>query len=164
MINYEYPESLYNTYRDDDGCWEWRLPFDPNQQDVTGQTSLYIASILGNKALVHMLLNWKVKAHKISPSEPSSAPITPTRKRISFGIQAIMSKLNISGEGDSIVKQDDNTADKCPINLNLLCGACVRVCDCRWRVPSKMLDRDRNHNDILRFFTGTSKFNLKQEL
>lgn len=105
LINYPYPEFLYSTYRDEEGVWEWQLPFDPNQQDVTGQTSLYIASILGNKALVNMLLRWKVKCRKtIACDSPQSTPITPTRKRISFGIQAIMSKLNISAEGENLVK------------------------------------------------------------
>uniref|UniRef100_A0A1B0G875 Uncharacterized protein n=1 Tax=Glossina morsitans morsitans TaxID=37546 RepID=A0A1B0G875_GLOMM len=68
--------------------WEWRLPFDPNAQDVTGQTSLYIASILGNKSL------------------------------------AIMFKLNISGDSEQMgVKEESLECEKCPINLNLLCGA-----------------------------------------
>ncbi|XP_055923849.1 leucine-rich repeat serine/threonine-protein kinase 1 isoform X2 [Eupeodes corollae] len=122
LINYKYPDYLYSTYRDEEGIWEWRLAFDPNQQDVTGQTSLYIASILGNKSLVNMLLNWKVKCKKTINDSPQSTPITPTRKRISFGIQAIMSKLNISAEGDNLVKEDTE-CEKCPINLNLLCGA-----------------------------------------
>ncbi|XP_059217831.1 leucine-rich repeat serine/threonine-protein kinase 1 isoform X2 [Stomoxys calcitrans] len=123
LINYNYPEYLYSTYRDDEGIWEWRLPFDPNAQDVTGQTSLYIASILGNKSLVNILLKWKVRARKTSAQSPQSTPITPTRKRISFGIQAIMSKLNISGEGDQLVKEESLECERCPININLLCGA-----------------------------------------
>ncbi|XP_054737581.1 leucine-rich repeat serine/threonine-protein kinase 1 isoform X1 [Anastrepha obliqua] len=145
LINFKYPEYLYATHRDDEGQWEWHLPFDPNAQDVTGQTSLYIASILGNKSLVNVLLKWRVKCHKTlnigegrsggcslghavgeeglhGYSSGSSTPITPTRKRISFGIQAIMSKLNISGEGEVLAKEE-NDCEKCPINLNLLCGA-----------------------------------------
>lgn len=117
LIGFKYPQHLYTTYRDEEGQWEWRLPFNPNAQDVTGQTSIYIASILGNKALVNLLLKWRVKCQKTVANEVegngknatrncsnSSTPITPTRKRISFGIQAIMLKLNISGE-------DDNRAD-----------------------------------------------------
>lgn len=123
LINFHYPEYLYSTYRDEEGIWEWRLPFDPNAQDVTGQTSLYIASILGNKALVNVLVKWKVKARKTCAQSPQSNPITPTRKRISFGIQAIMSKLNISGDGEPAIKEESMECDKCPININLLCGA-----------------------------------------
>ncbi|XP_067619806.1 leucine-rich repeat serine/threonine-protein kinase 1 isoform X10 [Eurosta solidaginis] len=144
LIYYKYPDYLYNAYRDENGEWEWRLPFDPNALDVTGQTSLYISSILGNKSLVNVLLNWRVKCHKtlcigIGGSDSSlrdaineeiingnssscSTPITPTRKRISFGIQAIMSKLHISSEGENLIKEV-NECEKCPVNLNLLCGA-----------------------------------------
>ncbi|XP_030371278.1 leucine-rich repeat serine/threonine-protein kinase 1 isoform X2 [Scaptodrosophila lebanonensis] len=130
LINFQYPDYLYQTYRDEEGIWEWRLPFDPNAQDVTGQTSLYIASILGNKSLLGVLLKWQVRCRKtLSSGEQASAsstPITPTRKRISFGIQAIMSKLHISGEGDALVKSmeaDEHESQRCPINVNLLCGA-----------------------------------------
>lgn len=114
LINYSaYPEHLYAVYRDEEELWEWRLPFDPNAKDVTGQTSLYIACILGNNSLLNVLLKWRVKCAKtfstiqVATASPSSATasystgaryeeITPTRKNISFGIQAIMSKLNIS--------------------------------------------------------------------
>ncbi|KAL9897903.1 leucine-rich repeat kinase isoform 1-T1 [Glossina fuscipes fuscipes] len=124
LMQHQYPEHMYSVYRDEEGVWEWRLPFDPNGQDVTGQTSLYIASILGNKSLVSALLKWKIKAYKTCLQSPQSAPITPTRKRISFGIQAIMSKLNISGDSEQMgVKEESFECEKCPINLNLLCGA-----------------------------------------
>ncbi|XP_019848391.2 leucine-rich repeat serine/threonine-protein kinase 1 isoform X2 [Bactrocera dorsalis] len=135
LIGFKYPQHLYSTYRDVEGQWEWRLPFDPNAQDVTGQTSLYIASILGNKSLVNLLLKWRVKCQKTVAievdgngrdatrnSSSSSTPITPTRKRISFGIQAIMLKLNITGEDDNRVAEEKES-EICPINLNLLCGA-----------------------------------------
>ncbi|XP_039969967.1 leucine-rich repeat serine/threonine-protein kinase 1 isoform X4 [Bactrocera tryoni] len=135
LIGFKYPQHLYSTYRDVEGQWEWRLPFDPNAQDVTGQTSLYIASILGNKSLVNLLLKWRVKCQKTVAievdgngkdatrnSSSSSTPITPTRKRISFGIQAIMLKLNITGEDDNRV-DEEKESEICPINLNLLCGA-----------------------------------------
>ena len=73
---------MYSTYRDEEGIWEWRLAFDPNAQDVTGQSSLYIASILGNKSLVQTLLKWKVKCKRTNGAESSqTTPITPTRKR-----------------------------------------------------------------------------------
>jgi len=53
-----------HEFRDPTGEWEWRLAFDPNTQDVTGQTSLYVACLLGNKPLVELLLNWRVKCTK----------------------------------------------------------------------------------------------------
>jgi len=128
LISYSYPDYLYQTYRDEEGQWEWRLPFDANAHDVTGQTSLYIASILGNKQLVGVLLKWQLQCRRTMGDSASSVstPITPTRKRISFGIQAIMSKLHISGESEGPndqAAQESNECQRCPINVNLLCGA-----------------------------------------
>ncbi|XP_062127004.1 LOW QUALITY PROTEIN: leucine-rich repeat serine/threonine-protein kinase 1 [Drosophila sulfurigaster albostrigata] len=137
IIGFAYPDYLYQTYRDEEGQWEWRLPFDANAQDVTGQTSLYIASLLGNKQLLGVLLKWQLRCRRtISVEDGSSSttsatagqstPITPTRKRISFGIQAIMSKLHISGEGDTLEAQTlpaEQESQRCPIHINLLCGA-----------------------------------------
>ncbi|XP_037707527.1 leucine-rich repeat serine/threonine-protein kinase 1 isoform X1 [Drosophila subpulchrella] len=128
LISYSYPDYLYQTYREEEGQWEWRLPFDANAHDVTGQTSLYIASILGNKQLVGVLLKWQLQCRRTMGDSASSVstPITPTRKRISFGIQAIMSKLHISGESegpDDQAAQESNECQRCPINVNLLCGA-----------------------------------------
>ncbi|ALC46696.1 Lrrk [Drosophila busckii] len=139
LINYNYPDYLYETYRDEDGQWEWRLPFDANAQDVTGQTSLYIASLLGNCQLLNVLLKWQIRCQRTSSlnevnaaatgtgstgtaTGSASTPITPTRKRISFGIQAIMSKLHISGEGEDLEQQTQQSM-RCPIHVNLLCGA-----------------------------------------
>jgi hypothetical protein len=53
------------SFRDPTGEWEWRLAFDPNAQDVTGQTALYVTCLLGNKPLVELLLHWKVKCWKV---------------------------------------------------------------------------------------------------
>lgn len=50
----------------DDDSWECRLAFDPNTQDVTGQTSLYVSCLLGNTSLISMLLSWKVRYVKVS--------------------------------------------------------------------------------------------------
>lgn len=132
IISYPYPDYLYQTYRDEEGQWEWRLPFDANAQDVTGQTSLYIASLLGNKQLLDVLLKWQLRCRrtindgdKCCSATGQSTPITPTRKRISFGIQAIMSKLHISGDGDTLEAQpmEEQETLRCPIHINLLCGA-----------------------------------------
>lgn len=49
--------------------WECRLPFDPNIQDVSGQTPLYVACLLGNTQLVQVLLGWKVKFMKTDRSD-----------------------------------------------------------------------------------------------
>jgi hypothetical protein len=65
LIKHNYPEELMASFRDPTGEWEWRLAFDPNAQDVTGQTALYVTCLLGNKPLVELLLHWKVKCWKV---------------------------------------------------------------------------------------------------
>lgn len=43
------------------------MPFDINERDATGQNILYVASVLGNKKLVDVILKFKVKATRIEP-------------------------------------------------------------------------------------------------
>lgn len=92
--------------------------------------------------MVNILLQWKVQAkrkHRVFPQNSlesiktgsSTSPIgnvalTPTCKRISFGIQAIMSKL--SGDNEMISNDPKDVVnltecERCPININMLCGA-----------------------------------------
>ncbi|XP_063703322.1 leucine-rich repeat serine/threonine-protein kinase 1 isoform X2 [Culicoides brevitarsis] len=126
LINYEYPEEIMSTYRDPSGKWEWRLAFDPNIQDVTKQTALFVSCLLGNKPLLEVLLNWKVKCTKIFngkdddelPAQEITSPMSPTRRRISYGIQSIMSRLSLAQSPD---KCADETL-RSPLDLNLLCG------------------------------------------
>lgn len=125
LLNYPYPDYLMQTFRDPTGEWEWRLPFDPNTQDVTGQTALYVTCLLGNKQLVELLLKWKVKSFKTnsveSPEKRSGviSPISPTNKRISFGIQSIMSRLSL---GRDPIENSTNENYRNPLNLNTACG------------------------------------------
>jgi Ankyrin repeats (3 copies) len=115
MLKHSYPEELMSTFRDVTGEWEYRLAFDPNSQDVTGQTALYVTCLLGNKPLVELLLNWKVKCWRIANEAkagdalahanmtPSTAPqISPTKKRISYGIQSIMSRLSLGKDPSEV--------------------------------------------------------------
>ncbi|XP_055623482.1 leucine-rich repeat serine/threonine-protein kinase 1 isoform X2 [Toxorhynchites rutilus septentrionalis] len=145
LIKYTYPEELMSSYRtksphsrNPSGELEWRLAFDPNTQDVTGQTALYVSCLLGNRQLVELLLNWKVKCirHTLeidrdgnesngrSPElgiAPSGNPLSPTNRRISFGIQSIMSRLSMGR--DSGTDRNEGTVMSCPLDLNILCGA-----------------------------------------
>ncbi|KAG4071917.1 hypothetical protein HA402_006078 [Bradysia odoriphaga] len=63
LLFYEYPDHILKSYRRDfdDDSWECRLAFDPNTQDVTGQTSMYVSCLLGNISLISTLLSWKVR-------------------------------------------------------------------------------------------------------
>ncbi|XP_062537326.1 leucine-rich repeat serine/threonine-protein kinase 1 isoform X2 [Armigeres subalbatus] len=139
LIRNHYPEELMSSYRikpphsrDPSGELEWRLAFDPNTQDVTGQTALYVSCLLGNRQLVEMLLNWKVKCVRYSLEDdggggareavtPSSNPLSPSNRRISFGIQSIMSRLSLGRDHGE--DRDDNSELRCPLDMNILCGA-----------------------------------------
>ncbi|XP_053686186.1 leucine-rich repeat serine/threonine-protein kinase 1 isoform X3 [Sabethes cyaneus] len=133
LIKHSYPEELISSFRDPSGELEWRLAFDPNTQDVTGQTALYVSCLLGNRQLVEMLLNWKVRCVRHSlPDDgvsqatdalsPSANPMSPSNRRISFGIQSIMSRLSL-GRDSACDDRGENTESRCPLDLNILCGA-----------------------------------------
>jgi ankyrin repeat protein len=124
MLKHDYPEELMSTYRDVTGEWEYRLAFDPNSQDVTGQTALYVTCLLGNKPLVELLLNWKVKCWRItndaktgdptahaSKTQSNAQQISPTKKRISYGIQSIMSRLSLGKDPSEVSAQNSTNSD-----------------------------------------------------
>ncbi|XP_052899999.1 leucine-rich repeat serine/threonine-protein kinase 1 [Anopheles moucheti] len=145
LIKHPYVDELLGAYRSPNGELEWRLAFDPNAQDVAGQTALYVGCLLGNPQLVDTLLKWRVKcvrhtlpttssstggpATVTSPraddADPgSSNPLSPTSRKISFGIQSIMSRLSLSGRSDP--SEDGAGLDgetRCPLDLDVLCGA-----------------------------------------
>lgn len=134
LFKFDYPVELLTTYRNPSGEWEWRLPFDPNTQDVTGQTPLYIACLLGNKPLVEYLLAWRPKCSRTNKLEDVSrsggqpmvavAQMSPTKRRISYGIQSIMSRLSLGGGSSEEPTTDDiNHQHRNPMALNALCGA-----------------------------------------
>lgn len=47
------------------------MPFDINERDATGQNILYVAALLGNKDLLDVILNFRVKSTRISQSDVS---------------------------------------------------------------------------------------------
>lgn len=57
--------------RDASEQWEYFMPFDINERDATGQNILYVASLLGNKKLVEVILKFKIKATRIIQSGSS---------------------------------------------------------------------------------------------
>ncbi|XP_052864950.1 leucine-rich repeat serine/threonine-protein kinase 1 [Anopheles cruzii] len=149
LINYPYDDALLTSYRDPSGEFEWKLSFNPNAQDVAGQTALYVGCLLGNPKLVAILLKWRVKCirHKPPPSNPSGGElvndidtsgtefagsatgnsVTPTARKISSGLQAIMSRLSLSSKSESTdevaTNEEHECVMRCPLDLNILCGA-----------------------------------------
>lgn len=55
-------------FRDATEQWEYHMAFNINERDATGQNVLYVASLLGNKKLLDVLLKFKVKATRIQQS------------------------------------------------------------------------------------------------
>lgn len=132
LIKFNYPDSVLLTFNDPAGEFQWQLPFDPNAQDVTSQSALYVSCLLGNKSLVEFLLKWKVKCSKVkhdvddSPEKVLSppavlSPLSPSGRRVSLGIMSIMSRLSLGRDNSS----DESSAEhlRNPLEVNLLCGA-----------------------------------------
>nr|CAD7202602.1 unnamed protein product [Timema douglasi] len=130
LLKYPYPAQLMHKYRDPSGDWEYEMPFDLNMKDVTGQNVLYVASLLGNYKMVDTLLKFRVKATRIkveagSPSESGRSTeelVSPTRRRISDGIQSIMTRLNLSRLGDQAQSSQKNECQLSPLHLNMYCN------------------------------------------
>jgi hypothetical protein len=97
------------------------MAFDVNLKDVSDQNALYIACQMGNQRLVDALLKFRVEGRKpgekptkvttpttacpvqspvrdSNPSTPTSESKnqSPNKKRLSEGIQGILSKLSIA--------------------------------------------------------------------
>ncbi|KAJ8679026.1 hypothetical protein QAD02_014813 [Eretmocerus hayati] len=119
LLKFEYPPDLYQKFKDPSGEFEYEMPFDVNTQDVTDQSILYISSVLGNIKIVELLLNYKVKTRSVreEESQSSSQPVPVSKRRISSGIQRLMSSLNFRSRND---KKDENMV--CPLNLDLYCN------------------------------------------
>ncbi|KAH0560147.1 leucine-rich repeat serine/threonine-protein kinase 1 [Cotesia glomerata] len=118
LLKFEYPQHLNQRFKDPSSEFEYEMPFDLNTQDVTGQNVLYIVSVLGNVKIVELLLNFRVKSNKIKAEEGISQPISVSKRRISSGIQRLMSSLNFRSKNSD--KRDDNLIS--PINLDIYCN------------------------------------------
>lgn len=140
LLKYDYPPELMITYRHYTGDVEYEMPFDINLKDVSGQNALYIACQMGNQRLVDTLLKHKVEFRKIgekrqSTSKPvsqseseqnlsgsgeSEKATSPTKKRLSEGIQGILQKLSLVTNQNLVgVKKQENLI--CPIDINAYC-------------------------------------------
>ncbi|XP_065214793.1 leucine-rich repeat serine/threonine-protein kinase 1 isoform X2 [Planococcus citri] len=128
LLKYQYPKQMYCKYRI--GDWEYELPFDVNMKDVTGQNVLYIASLLGNYKMVDAILKYKVRAIRIKSCENENETDdtnknvelpSPTRRRISDGIQSIMSRLNL-GLNNASNTNDINERFVSPWNVDDYCN------------------------------------------
>ncbi|XP_066583862.1 leucine-rich repeat serine/threonine-protein kinase 1 [Prorops nasuta] len=119
LLKFEYPTSLYEKFRDINSELEYEMAFDINRHDARGQNILYIASMLGNTKIVELLLNYKIKAKKVREEDEAASQVLPVSKRkISSGIQRLMSTLNFRTKSSE--KKDENFI--CPINIDIYCN------------------------------------------
>ncbi|XP_075215251.1 leucine-rich repeat kinase [Lycorma delicatula] len=126
LLKFTYPEHLLSAYRE--GDWEYQLAFDVNMKDVTGQNVLYLACLLGNYKMVDLLLKFKVKAakvkridDKVDSEENNEEVLSPTRRRISDGIQSIMSRLNL-GNRNGNTSPESNERMISPWDIDAYCN------------------------------------------
>ncbi|XP_049858112.1 leucine-rich repeat serine/threonine-protein kinase 1 isoform X1 [Schistocerca gregaria] len=130
LLKYQYPPHIMQKFRDHTGEWEYEMPFDINMRDVTGQNVLYVASLLGNYKMVDLLLKFRVKAYRVKSlqkddeNDPgrSGEIVSPTRRRISDGIQSIMARLNLSRAGENQGQAAKNDCMLSPLQLNIYCS------------------------------------------
>lgn len=146
LLKFDYPPELMVTYRHYTGDIEYEMPFDINLKDVSGQNALYIACQMGNQRLVDTLLKHKVEARKFGEGNrqpiapPSSKSVSqseseqnlsssgeaekassPTKKRLSEGIQGILQKLSLVTNQNLIVGKTKQENLICPIDINAYC-------------------------------------------
>ncbi|GJQ77064.1 hypothetical protein Trydic_g23635 [Trypoxylus dichotomus] len=127
LFQFPYPKHILKKFQDNSGLWEYYMPYDINERDATGQNILYVACLLGNKKLLDVILKFRVRATRIvqdediTPSSESNPIVSPTRRRISNGIQSLMSKLNLSRE-TSIENEYDQVSVICPLRIDMYCN------------------------------------------
>lgn len=63
-----YFDHIFDFHRNSNGEYEYKAVYDINHRDVSGQTALYVACLLGNRPIVDILLRHTVKATKV-PSQ-----------------------------------------------------------------------------------------------
>lgn len=137
LLRHSYPSRVLREYRT--ACGQrYRAPFDINELDVTGQSVLYVACLLGNARTVETILSYRVKTlpeENTDGEEGNTTPQTeeppqdeqamsPTRRRISYGIQTIMSKLSLSrgGSAESDTSDSGQSPSICPVMLDQYCN------------------------------------------
>ncbi|KAL0267443.1 UNVERIFIED_CONTAM: hypothetical protein PYX00_009712 [Menopon gallinae] len=129
LLNFNYPQHLLMKFSDSSNQWEYEMAFDINLKDASGQTPLYLTCLLGNTKMCETLLKFKVKAVKknssqeVTPTSESSEPvISPAgKRRISGGIQNIMSRLNLKVRPEGVVKKETEKFVS-PVLLDIQCS------------------------------------------
>ncbi|XP_014247457.1 leucine-rich repeat serine/threonine-protein kinase 1 [Cimex lectularius] len=116
LLKFSYPQNIMTTFKQ--GDWEYELPFDVNFKDVTGQTPIYLACLLGNVKMVETMLRFKVKSTriKVEDEKEKEEKSFGTRRRIADGIQVLMTRLSLGSRNET------NERMLSPWHLDLLCN------------------------------------------
>lgn len=132
LLKFPYESSVLQKFMDKTQQWEYYFPFDVNAKDVTEQTVLYVACLVGNQRIVDLLLKFKVPAKRIKKDDssndeenknerPKTEPnISPTKKRLSNGIQSMISKLSLRNNAEKEEERTDTEIS--PLDLDLYCN------------------------------------------
>ncbi|CAG0916811.1 unnamed protein product [Notodromas monacha] len=157
LLRHKYPEDLSRVFvkrlPGEKRTVAYRLAFDVNARDVSGQTILYQACVLGNQKLVDTILKFKaptvnseetvqqnIEEIKAPKRKDSAALVgvkpwnsgedvdgtSPTRKRISDGIQALISRLHIGKTNNGGLKNESDWIS--PVNLDEYCNSGTETC------------------------------------
>lgn len=143
LFQFNYPARVMRTFETTGKHGKkvkYRMPFDVNELDVTGQSVLYVACLLGNSQTVETILGLRVPQlpedlptpDEDNPETPleeektlDPEPTSPTKRRISHGIQSIMSRLNLSrgssAESD-VTPEKEQIQQICPVDLDQYCN------------------------------------------
>lgn len=98
-----YPQEIMMAFQwfDNSGQhYQYEMPFDINAQDATGQTVLYLGSLVGNQRLIDFLLKYKVEGKLIQPPDGS-----PTKSQFSQSKESSPTK-SVSSKHLSPTKND----------------------------------------------------------
>ncbi|XP_065157528.1 leucine-rich repeat serine/threonine-protein kinase 1 isoform X3 [Atheta coriaria] len=165
LLNFTYPEMLMKKYKDSTRQWEYYMPFDINERDASGQNILYMACLHGNKKILNAILKFKVKANRIKgdedatpSSENSRSLISPTKRRVSNGIHAILTKLNLSSESHEQQNNDPDICNISPLRIDMYCNNNTEtalhsaVKGKQYDIALSLLDAGANPNMIIKAY------------
>ena len=129
LLKYKFPDENLISFKDRTGNWKYEMPFDINQQDLSGQSILYLACCIGNLRMVDLLLEYRVKAVSTtmpvpvqSESEPTSPEKGGLQRSRGIGLQALISKFQPKEE---VLKSNEIWIK--PVDLDVYCNQGVET-------------------------------------
>ena len=127
LLKYKFPNDILIHFKDRTGGWQYELPFDVNQRDLSGQSILYLACCIGNLRMVDLLLEFRVRATSttLPPPPPPEEGQDEAQERQArprtIGLQALISKFQSKEEA---LKSNESWVK--PVDLDLFCNQVIR--------------------------------------